>query len=402
MDTTTKTASRKQALEAFREKPYISSTEVSGLTGMSRSTTHRAVEFLRGQNLLVVAGKGQSTDSGGKKPVLLGLNLTYRHILCYHIQVGGLTAGIADLKGRILVERALSFSPNSPLAPVLSHMDACRRGMADDLGLRDADFAGVGVGCDGVADTDSGILSSSPNYRSWGEDIPLKQLVEDMFDSPPPVYIDNSNRFGAYAEYRAGKARGVKNFLVLDGHKTGVGAGVVVGGELWRGRRRLAGEIGHMTVDPHSDRVCSCGARGCLETLTHMSYLEELARNGYEQNKKSLVFASDPSYSAVYQAANAGDAFACSIVDVQAGWLAVGINAAALLLDPDLIVLQGAFTEGGGYLLESVQRLAAGLGFPRIKDKAEIVHSSLGRERCLAGQAHYVADKFFSDTALYE
>lgn len=406
MDRTTKIANRKTALDAFRRTHHMSSSEGSEVAGQSRSTAHRAIEFLCRKKLLLVAGKGQSTDNGGKKPLLLALNATYRHVLCFHIQVGGLTAGITDLRGRLIAESSVFFPPDSPLDLVMGHMKNAYENMSGGLQLKEKDFAGVAVGCNGVADVDSGILSSSPNFRSWGNDIPLKSLVERIFKSPPPVFIDNSNRFDAYAEFRVGLARDIRNFIILDGHRDGLGAGVVVDGALWRGKRRLAGEIGHITVEAASEHLCTCGARGCLEALVSMTVLEKAARAGYRDNRKSLIFSRTPpdnvSYITIYNAANAGDPFARQLVEDQAGWLAMGINAAAMILDPDAVILQGTFAKGGDFLLHALNEQVARLGLPRLKDKVEILHSNLGRDRCLIGQAHYVADIFFQAPALYE
>lgn len=406
MEQSSKIMNRQAVLDVFRRTQRMSSTEVSETANQSRSTAHRAVEFLRRKNLLLVSGKGQSTDSGGKKPLLLGLNATYRHVLCFHIHTTGLTAGIADLRGRLITEHSVFFPQDSPLDFVLSSMKSAYENMANGLRLKEKDFAGVAVGCNGVADVDSGVLTGSPNFPSWGNGIPLRNLVAGFFESPPPVLIDNSNRFGAYAEFRVGLAQDIRNFITMDGHLNGVGAGVVIDGVLWRGRHRLSGEFGHIVVDPGSDRVCSCGARGCLEAIASMAVLEESARAGYPRHKKSLVFSRTPpdevTYKKIYNSANADDSFAQQLVQKQAGWLAIGIHATAMLLDPDAVILQGSLAKGGDFLIHALNEQIARLGLPRLGNKVTILHSNLGRDRCLVGQAHYVADIFFRDPALYE
>lgn len=406
MDNITKIMNRKAILDAFRRTQYMSSTEASEAAGQSRSTGHRAVEFLRKRDLLVVSGKGQSTDSGGKKPLLLTLNANYRHMLCFHIYVGGMTAGITDLKGRLLAENSVFFPPNSPLDLVLAHMKDSYENMSASLRLKEKDFAAVAVGCNGVVDSDTGILAGSPGFSSWGNNIPMGDLVAEMFKAPPSIFIDNANRFDAYAEYRIGQAHGLRNFITLDGHIDGLGAGVVMDGKLWRGRHRLAGEIGHIAVDPAGGVLCACGAKGCLEAIASMTALENAARSGYQRNRKSAVFSrtapADVTYKIIYNAANAGDAFARTLVSNQAGWLAMGVNAAAMLLDPDAVILQGTFTKGGDFLIQELGRKFAELGLPGIRDKVEILCSNLGRERCLIGQAHFAADIFFESADLYE
>lgn len=406
MELTTKTSNRKTVLDIFRKAQYLTWTEVSDTAGLSPSTVHRAIEFLRKKNLLIVAGKGQSTDSGGKKPLLLSLNATYRYVLCFQIQIEGVTTGITDLKGRLLAENSVFFPANSRLDVVLSHMKQSYESLSASLNLKEQHFAGVAIGSNGVVDAGGGMLSSAPNFPSWGNDIPLSNLAGEMFRTPPPIYIDNANRFDAYAEYRVGLARDVDNFMIIDGHADGFGAGIVIEGKLWRGKRNLAGEFGHLTADPASERICYCGAKGCLEAVASMAALEESAREGHAGNGKSRIFARTPpeevTYKAIYNAANIGDAFARELVTQQAARLAVGLNAAAILLDPDVIILQGSFTKGGDFLLQALGEKIARLGLPRIRDKVEILYSTLDRDRCLIGQAHYVTDIFFQNPDLYE
>lgn len=406
MELTGKALNRKTVLDAFRASQYMTWTEVSEATRQSPSTVHRAIEFLRKADLLLVVGKGQSTEAGGKKPLLLALNATYRYILCFHIQIDGVTTGITDLKGKSLVENTVSFPANSPLDTVLSRMRQTYENLSATLGLREKDFAGVAIGCNGVVDSAAGVLSSAPNFPSWGENIPLVQLAAAMFRHAPPIYIDNANRFGAYAEFRVGHARNINNFMVIDGHADGFGAGIVVDGKLWQGKHHLAGEFGHITADPTSDRVCYCGAKGCLEAVASMAALERGAREGYEKHKSSQIFSNTPpsevTYKVIYNAANNADSFGRQLVTVQASRIAVGLNAAAILLDPDIVILQGSFLRGGDFLLKALREKIAELGLPRIRDKVDILYSNLGHERCLIGQANYVADIYFREAHLYE
>lgn len=408
MELTSKALNRKTVLDVFRNSQYMTWTEVSEATGQSPSTVHRAIEFLRKKNLLVVAGKGPSTDNGGKRPLLLTLNGTYRYILCFYIQIDAVSTSITDLRGSFLVEKTVSFPQNSSLQTVLDHMRQSFENLAAGLDLKESDFAGAAVGSNGVVDALAGMLSSAPNFSSWGNNIPLKNLVEGIFQtkSAPPVHVDNSNRFDAYAEYRVGQARGVDNFMIINGHADGFGAAFVIDGKLRRGKHNLAGEFGHLTIDPKSKRICYCGARGCLESIASMVALEEEARNGFQDNRKSSMFShihpDEVSYMGIYNSANAGDAFARELVAKQAGHLAIGLSAAAILVDPDVVILQGSFVAGGDFLLDTLRKKCAELGLPRIENKLKILYSSLPRDKYRIGQAHYVADIFFQTPEFFE
>ncbi len=406
MDTATKTQNRKAALAAFRAAPLMSSTEVATATGLSRSTAHRAIEFLRKKNLVLVSGKRSSNDASGKKPLLLCLNANYQHVLCFQINISGLSAGITDLKGRLLAETSVAFVPDSSLPTVLAHMESMYTELRGQLNLSDKDFAGMAVGCNGVVDSEKRIVVSSPNIPTWGNQVPLVKLLKERFQHIPRICIDNTNRFSANAEYCAGQAKGIPNFLVIDGHYDGFGGGLVVEGSLWRGRQSLAGEIGHLPVDATGTHACACGAKGCLEATASMKALEETARAGLAKNRDSLLFAqsrpTELTYKKVLAAANSNDKYAKSLVSDQAKWLAMGMHSIALLFAPDLIILQVDFKEGGAFLLHSIKKHGEKLGLPRISDKIDVVYSLLGNDRYLIGQAHFIADAYFDNPSIYE
>lgn len=399
-----KAENRKIVLDLFRSSPVMTIAEAADACGLSRPTVRRVTDFLKKKRLLLPSGKGDSTEEGGKKPLLLAFNAAYRHILCFQILADGLLSGVCDLRGRLLAEMSVAFPENTPLDAILGHMRRTGEAMREDLRLRPVDFAGVVLGCHGVTDSAAGVISSSPYYPSWGEDIPIKRLTKALFDSSLPVFIDNWNRFDAYAEMRVGKARGCADFITIDGETDGLGGGLVMDGVLWRGNQYLAGEIGHMVVDASGALPCTCGGRGCLQTVACMKKLEEDARRGFDKNRASLLFLRRPpaevSHIEIYAAANAGDPFARELVDEQARWLGIGIVNVAMVADPARVLLLGPYAKGGPYLIESLKRHLETLTMPRLKKKVEIVCSSFGRERGLVGAAHFVADAYLAEPSL--
>lgn len=401
-----KPGNRKAVLDVFRKNLVMTVAEAAEACDLSKPTVHRAAEFLVKKELLLPTGKGVSGDEGGKKPVLYTFNAGYRHVLCFQIRAATLLSGVSDLRGRLLAENSVAFKPNTPLEAIMEHMYAAFASMAAALHLRLGDFAGIVVGCHGVTDPDKGTISGAAYFPSWGSDIPFRDRLAALFEPSPPIFIDNSNRYDAVAEMRSGQARGRNSFLVIDGETDGLGAGLMLDGSLWRGSQYLAGEIGHMVVDPSGARLCTCGGRGCLETMASMASLVESARAGYAKNRDSMLFArmspGELSYREIYDIANAGDAFARKAVEEQARWLAIGIVNVAMVADPELVILQGPYAKGGDFLLESIKRFAEGFSLPRTRRSIDVVASNFGRERGLVGAAHYVADAYFSDQSMYQ
>lgn len=401
----TKIENRRQVLDAFRKGQIATVAEAAKICSVSSATAHRIAEFLRSKKFLLPVGKGVSGEDGGKKPTLYVFNAGFKYILCYQMLANSLLSAVSDMSGRLLAENSVSFQENAPLKLVLHHMARAYENMSAGPYLGIDNFAGVVVGCHGVTNSTEGVILSSPYFPSWGSSIPFSRLAAKLFEKPIPIYIDNSNRYDAYAEMRMGQARDRKSFIVIDGETDGLGAGLMLGGTLWRGGRFLSGEIGHMTVDPTGARACTCGGRGCLETMASMNSLVAGARGGYSGNRRSLLFQKmkpgEISYIDVYDAANAGDAFARDVVEEQARWLAIGIANTVLVADPDLVILQGPYSRGGDFFVRMLHRHIDRAGLPRMQKNIEIVCSKFGRERGLVGAAHYVADLFFEHQELY-
>lgn len=403
---TVKLENRRVILDVFRRHPTLTVAEAAALTGISVPTVRRVSEFFKKKHLLIPVGKGESTDEGGKKPILLAFNAEYRYALCHQILADGLLCAVADMRGRLLGESSISFPGNTRLKTLLAHIKKTSVELQEKLRITNTAIAGVVIGCHGVTNSQTGCISSSPYYPSWGSDIPFRRLVADLFGDALPVYIDNSNRFEAYAEMRVGQALGKTDFIIIDGETDGIGGGLVLDGAIWHGDQHLAGEIGHMLVDVAGNKRCTCGGYGCLETVACVQSLVEAARAGYPTHKDSRLFKrrtpDEVSFSTVYEMANSGDRFAKQLVENQARWLAMGILNVLMVADPALVVLQGPFAKGGAFLVQSLKRAIDRLSMPRLKKTVQISLSTFGRERALMGGAHFLADTFFADADIYE
>src|SRR5690606_7107338 len=195
-------------------------------------------------------------------------------------------------------------------------------------------FRAVGLTVPGTVDVDAGTTGVVPNIPGdWaGFEVagPIARAVGLS------VALINDARAFSIAEATAGAARGLSTVVCLT-LGTGIGGGVVVGGELHRGSNGLAGEIGHQTVDPSPDAPwCGCGGRGCLEALARADVLCERA--------------GQPDVEAVFAAAQAGDPRAAAAVEHEVRYLAIGMANAYMLLCPDAFVIGGGIAQAGEQL----------------------------------------------------
>lgn len=211
--------------------------------------------------------------------------------------------------------------------------------------------AAMGVGAPGLVEWPQGYIRWAPNngYR----DLPLRKILEAQTDLPTAV--DNDANCAAWGEYRAGGGQPCSDMLFVT-VGTGVGGGLVLNGELYRGRIGRAGEIGHMIVAADSARLCGCGNVGCLEAVASGTALASLGQSAARNDPQGRIarLAGEPDLvtgQTVYTAASEGDPVACELFDRIGFWLGAGLASLVNLLDFERIVLGGGLVACGNLLL---------------------------------------------------
>jgi glucokinase len=213
----------------------------------------------------------------------------------------------------------------------------------------------LGVGIAGLVDRD-GVLQTAPNLPNLRHVSVRAELVQRL---GCPVTVDNDATCAAWGEYIAGAARGISDATCIT-LGTGIGGGLIAGGEVMRGTHGFAGEPGHMVVDPVGP-LCPCGRRGCWERMASGSGLGRLARDAAEagQLDRSLELAggeiSGLRGEHVAQAALEGDDQALELLRSFAWWVALGIANLVTLLDPGVVVIGGGLIEIGEPLMGPVR-----------------------------------------------
>lgn len=246
----------------------------------------------------------------------------------------------------------------------------------------------IGVGAPGVVDSERGVVSRAPNLPDWNEPFDLAGALADALGVE--ARIDNDVNAAALAEHQLGAAQGVADVLaVFVG--TGVGGGVVLGGELRRGRFGVAGEIGHVIVRPDG-RLCGCGGLGHLEAYAGRAGLEREARRIVTEERRDtalveLATGGKRMTSSVFaKALERSDAVAIELVDAAVDALGVALANAAALLDLELVVLGGGLAGrlGATFAGRVDQAIRSRLFAPM---PLRVVRASLGDEAGAIGAA---------------
>ncbi|HEM5956846.1 TPA: ROK family glucokinase [Streptococcus suis] len=259
-------------------------------------------------------------------------------------------------------------------------------------GLTKDDFLGVGMGSPGVVDSEAGTVIGAYNLN-WK----TLQLVKEQFEAALglPFFIDNDANVAALGEQWVGAGNNNPNvvFMTLG---TGVGGGVIAAGNLIRGVKGAGGELGHITVDFEAPFACTCGKKGCLETVASATGIVNLSRRYADQYagdaklKQMIDDGQDVTAKDVFDLAKEGDDLALIVYRHFSEYLGVACANIAAVLNPAYIVLGGGVSAAGEFLLDGVRKVFAENSFPQIKESTQIVLATRGNDAGVLGAASLV------------
>ena len=301
------------------------------------------------------------------------------------VDIGGtkILAGVVDEKGNILDSCKVPTPENSDKTA-----DAIAEAVRKVKG--DYEIAAVGLGAAGFIDADRATVLFAPNV-SWVNE-PLKSRIEQRIGLP--VVVENDANAAAWGEAKFGAAAGHDDVVVIT-VGTGIGGGLILNGQLYRGRFGIGGEPGHYRVVPDG-RPCGCGNKGCFEQYASGNALVRAARDRAQAapgKAKDLMALGDGTIegiqgSHVTEAARAGDTIALAAFAEIADWLGQGMSDIAAFLDPSAFVLAGGVSEAGDLLrapaAEAYRRKLAGAGH---RPYAQVLTATLGPDAGLIGAA---------------
>lgn len=362
----------------------ISRADIARLTGLTPPTVTNITNRLFELGLLTEYKIGES--SGGRRPLLLSFNSSVSQAVIVHIRTTKMVSYLVDPECNVIYQNTkplAGLSHDEILEMMLGMIEECRQKST-------APVQGIGVVLRGPVRSQEGISVFCPNI-GW-KNIPLKYIVEERFRLP--VMIENDVRAFASGEFYYGPASEASNMVLLKvGH--GIGAGIILGGKLYRGINDSAGEIGHTTVDIDGP-ICSCGNYGCLEALASEKALVERVIKGIKEGQSSRVtelIGGDLSKlgpEEVYQAANEGDELATRTLAHGARYLGIGIANLVNIFNPELFVIGGGFAAARYFIEDIIQDTVKERSFESCSSVLEIRFSTSATENTLKGVADMV------------
>jgi glucokinase-like ROK family protein len=341
---------RSAILDLIREEGTISRTQIGRRLSLSLPTVMRIVDGLIEVGLVMDGGAAEST--GGRPRSLLKFN--GRAAAVVGVDLGGtqMFGTVADLAGNIQAEKHLVRDGEDGPANLAHLFELIDHLLADPRPTGQA-IRGIGIGAPGITQHSEGIVTWAPSLN-W-RNLPLKKLLAERYDLP--VFVENDVNLAALGEYGFGSCKGAAS-LVLLAVGTGIGAGIVIDRQIYRGYHQSAGEIGYLPPDSSylNRRYEGFGA---LEGLASVTGIAQRARHALQQMQISQP--ADINGEAVFDAARRGDAWAQEVVAETASYLSLAIAAISTLIDPEAVILGGGVAPSADLLIPLIQEGLAGV-----------------------------------------
>ena len=370
-------------------------------TGLGRTVVSQLLNRLVEVGLV---GDGPAAEStGGRAPRSVRFRSEAGALLAAQLGATSLAAAVTDLALNPLARFEQRFDIADGPQKALDRVTEVFEALIEQSAVPRSSLWGIGVGVPGPVEFSTGRSISPPIMPGWDAYPIRKHLTERL---GLPVWVDNDVNVMALGELYSGRARGVGDFVYIK-IGTGIGAGIVCDGRIYRGSQGCAGDVGHVAVSEGSDVVCRCGNRGCLEALAGGA---ALARDGTAAavSGQSLVLASvleegrAVTAEEVVKAAQRGDAVSLDLL------LSCGRRVGDLLAtvvnfyNPELILIGGGVSNAGNLLLAAIRENVYRRSLPLATRELQIDLSGLGEEAGLRGAAAMVAEELFAPSHIMD
>ncbi|AME05151.1 ROK family protein [Bacillus siamensis] len=369
-----KKVNQKLLLKEILKNSPISRAKLSEMTGLNKSTVSSQVNTLMKEHLVFEIGQGQS--SGGRRPVMLVFNKKAGYSVGIDVGVDYINGILTDLEGTIVLDQHHHLECNSPeitkdiLIEMIHHFIA-------NMPQSPYGLIGIGICVPGLIDKNQKIVFT-PN-SNW-RDIDLKSFIKEKFNVP--VFIENEANAGAYGEKVFGAAKNHDN-MIYASIGTGIGIGVIINNDLYRGVGGFSGEMGHMTIDFNGPK-CSCGNRGCWEL-----YASEKALLKSLQTKEKKVSNQD-----IIDHAHLNDVETLRALQNFGFYLGIGLTNILNTFNPQAIILRNSIIESHPMVLNSIRSEVSSRVYSQLGNSYELLPSVLGKNASALGMSSIVIDHF--------
>ncbi|OMF23508.1 ROK family protein [Paenibacillus sp. FSL H8-0548] len=362
-------------LESVLKHAPLSRAQISEQTGLNKATVSSLVQDLIDSHLVIENGPGQS--SGGRKPVMLLFNGTAGYAVGIDLGVNYIRGILVDLEGNVIAEQQSSLKQQQS-EQAIAQLMACIEQLINKAPESNYGVVGIGVGVPGIVD-DKGTILFAPNLK-WRQ-VDLQQQLEERFSIP--VTIDNEANAGAQGEQKYGAGRGIPNQIYVS-VGIGIGTGIILNKELYKGASGFSGELGHLSIE-YDGKACSCGNRGCWELYaSENALLERAALLGFENLEELLL------------AAAAGDERVIELIHSIGNYLGAGIANIVNVFNPNVVIIGNRMSRAAEWLEPAIQAAVDQRTLSYHRERMHILFAELQDQSAVRGAAYYAISTFFT------
>ncbi len=317
-----------------------------------------------------------------------------QYILSYDIGGTKLSGALFDSSNNLVRYSTTRTRADEGAEPVFKRLAGLGESLLKKQGADKSALRCIGAGCAGPLDSEKGVIYAPPNLHCW-DDFPLKTRLEQYFGVP--AVVDNDANAAAMGEQRFGAGREYSHIFYIT-ISTGIGAGLILDGSVYRGADFGAGEFGHIVLARNGPK-CNCGGRGCLEALASGTAIAKRAQREAKRAPGSILarIATDKSdgLSAkdVVSAARDGDETSKKIIDDAGVYLGLGITSIIHLINPEIFIIGGGLSRAGRMLLDPVRRTVAERAQKHLAQNVRIVRARLGGKSGIYGSLADALDR---------
>lgn len=386
-------ANLSRTINLIHQTGAISRAEIARETGLSATTISLLINVLLESGFVHESGMGKS--SGGRPPILVEFDYTFRYLLGIDMGATHLTVVLMNLAGQVVARRYQRYDvvhePAGTVEVMLRLIEETLNHAEQPL----AHVLGTGIAVPAPLEGEKLDRPSGVILPAW-DGFDLIGALQPALSMP--ICVENDANAGAIAEKWWGKGTEHDNLAYIK-LSTGVGGGLITGSAIFRGDGGTAGEIGHTAIDLNGP-PCRCGKRGCLESYVGASAL--VAR--VAQLRQAAAPEESPAplntIHEIIEAANAGDTQCREVLEQAGSYVGVGIANLLNLLNPGLVVLGGELTDAGDYFLDAVLSSVRARAMPKAAQEAEICFSGVGDDAVAIGAATVMLQHAFEPANL--
>jgi glucokinase-like ROK family protein len=363
---------RSRVVDALRSLGVASRADIARHTGLSRSTVSSLVGELQERGVIVDRDEadGEQTPAGaqaaksGRPPNLIALDPSNGVAIGIDLGKRHVAVAASDLSHTVLAERRREMPDDYDTASAFATAEELVASVFEEAGVSREAVIGVGLGVPAPIHLSTGTVGAAAILPGW-DDVHVANEMSDRLGLP--VHLDNDANLAAIAELHWGAGREASDLVYVTA-STGIGAGLVIGGRLFRGAGGTAGEIGHTTIDDDGP-ICRCGSRGCLETFASLPAILELLRPS---------LGAELTGEQVIDRATAGDLGCRRAVGDAGRHIGAALANVCNVINPQRIVVGGSLAQTGEVLLDPMREALQRRAIPSAAQDVEVVAAELG------------------------